>query len=450
MRYSLPMPDTLDDLNRTLEHEAPALFAALSPLGKRVIFPPDIPFQAAQARGKAFNATIGQITDGHGGAVRLPSLAGGLEGLSDDQLDRALLYSPVEGIRELREAWRAHQRRSLPPALRDVPSSLPVVTVGLTHGLSLVADLFGGEGRTVAVPTPFWGNYRQTFTTRTGARVVSAPGISRAESGAPRFNPRAIAEALAGQPAGEPAVAILNIPSNPGGYSPTDEERRALRDSLISVAETRPLVVVCDDAYAGLVYDDEIPRLSMFWELIGAHPDLVPVKVDGATKEVSFFGGRVGFLTFGVDPESGVAEALESKVKCLVRAALGSPVSVSQVLLLEALRSETLADEVEGLRRRLGRRVEVLRQALDGVDADLLRVLPFNSGCFALVELPEALGLESQDARLYLLEHQDTGLVSIAPRFLRIAHCSVAAEAIPELVRRIEWGVRERMTRLES
>lgn len=433
------MSDALDRLNRTLQEEAPALFAALSPLGRRVIFPPDIPFQAAQARGKAFNATIGQITDGRGGAVRLPSLARGLEGLPDESRDRALLYSPVEGFPELRRVWSEHQRRSLPDDLRDLSATLPQVTVGLTHGLALVADLFGGEGRTVAVAAPFWGNYRQTFATRTGAQMVSAPAFLDG-----RANPAAVARALTGLPEGEPAVAILNFPSNPGGYSPTPRERQSTREELISVAEVRPLVVVCDDAYAGLVYDDEIPRHSMFWELLGAHPNLVPVKVDGATKEVSFFGGRVGFLTFGVDGDSGAARALESKVKCLARATLGSPVAASQALLLEALRSDRLGDEVEALRRRLARRVEVLREALAAVDPDLLSPLPFNSGCFALTELPEDLGLSAEEVRHHLLDHEDTGLVSIAPRYLRIAHCSVRAEAIPELVQRIERGVRQR------
>src|SRR5688572_31950364 len=43
-----------------------SLFELLSPLGRRAFFPPDIPFQAAQARGKTYNGTIGQITDGYG------------------------------------------------------------------------------------------------------------------------------------------------------------------------------------------------------------------------------------------------------------------------------------------------------------------------------------------------------------------------------------------------
>ncbi|HEV7786256.1 MAG TPA: aminotransferase class I/II-fold pyridoxal phosphate-dependent enzyme, partial [Thermoanaerobaculia bacterium] len=257
------------------------------------------------------------------------------------------------------------------------------------------------------------------------------------------YNPRAIADALAGLPPGEPAVGILNIPSNPGGYSPDREERRATVESLVAEAGRRPLVVVCDDAYAGLVFEPEIPRESLFWELAGAHPNLVAVKVDGATKEFSFFGGRVGFLTFAVDPDSAAARSLENKVKLLVRSSVGSPVATSQVILLQALRQEGIAAEVEAIRALLQGRYEALQGALKKVDRRLLTPLPFNSGCFALIELPEALGLDSETVRKHLLAHHDTGLIAIAPRYLRIAHCSVDAAALPELVRRLEAAVAE-------
>ena len=86
---------------------------------------------------------------------------------------------------------------------------------------------------------------------------------------------------------------------------------------------------------------------------------------------------------------------------------------------------------------------DALKKALAGVDPALLTVLPFNSGCFALVELPEALGLTSEQVRRHLLDHHDTGLISLEPRYLRIAHCSVDAAALPELVRRLEKGISE-------
>jgi aspartate/methionine/tyrosine aminotransferase len=373
-------------VDAALERETPALFRALSPLGRRACSAEPPP-------------------------------------------------SAVAGLPEVRRRWRDWQRRAVDPS---VPSSMPLVTVGLSHGLSLLADLFGGTGRAVAIPRPFWGNYRQAFAVRTGARVLAPPGYVDG-----CYNIRAIAEALADLPAGEPAVALLNLPSNPGGYSLTAAERQAVRASLVEVAERRPLVVICDDAYAGLVYEPDVPRASLFWDLVGSHPNLVPVKVDGATKEFSFFGGRVGFLTFGLDPESDAARVLESKVKMLIRSGVGSPLAASQHVLLRALRKEGIEEEVEQVRLLLGSRYRALKEGLAGADPDLLTVLPFNSGCFALVELPEELGLTSEQVRWHLLEHHDTGLISIEPRYLRIAHCSVDAAALPELARRLEQGVAE-------
>lgn len=431
-------------INSLLQDGAPELFRALSPLGQRAFFPPDVPAQSAEARGKALNGTIGQITDGRGGAVPLPSLAAAFGGLSTEDLSRALLYSPIEGIPEVRQRWREWQRRGLPDAIPSSlpPSSLPIVTAGLTHSLSVLADLFAGEGRVVAIPRPFWGNYRQTFAVRTGAQVRSAPAYLQ-DDVVSRYNTEVFAEALDGLPEGEPAVVLLNLPSNPGGYSLTVQERREVLNSLRGVAERRPLVVICDDAYAGLVFEPDIPSASLFWDLAGAHPNLVPVKVDGGTKEFSFFGGRVGFITFACDPESEVARALESKVKMLVRSVIGSPVASSQVALLQALRDPEVEGEIQTIRELLAERYRALKQALAGVDPELLTVLPFNSGCFALVELPERLGLNAEQVRRHLLEHYDTGLIAMEPRYLRIAHCSVDAAALPELVNRLETGVRE-------
>jgi len=422
----------IEQLRDQIEGTSPALWKALSGLGRQVEFPPDIPFQAAQAKGKRFNGTIGQVTDGAGRPLALAPVEEALALATADR-DRALLYSPVQGLPAVREAWRRWQRRRVDDAL---PSSLPVVTVGLTHGLSLAADLFGGPERPIAVPAPFWGNYRQTFAVRTGARVVPA---SAYRDGA--YNPEAIVEALADVEPGRPAVAILNLPSNPGGYMPTEGERRRLCAALEAEADRRPLVVLCDDAYAGLVYEAGIARDSLFWDLIGRHERLIPIKIDGGTKEFSFFGGRVGFLTFPFEPQSDIAQALESKVKCLVRAVVGSPVATSQVLLQRALEAEDIEEQVEAVRLRLDRRYRVLRDALSGVDRRLMRPLPFNAGCFALIELAE--GIDPEAARRHLLDEHDTGLISIQPGYLRIAFCSVSAADLPELVARLERGVAE-------
>jgi aspartate/methionine/tyrosine aminotransferase len=407
------------ELDAALAAEAPALFAALSPLGRRAGL-------GAQPAATVPAAPRAELP---------PALRSAFGDLPAADLEAAFRASPVAGLPEVRQRWREWQRRAAPAA---APSSLPLVTVGLSHALSLVADLLGGEGRAVAVPNPFWGNYRQAFAVRTGARLLTAPAYVDG-----RYHPRALAEALSGLPPGEPAVALLNVPSNPGSYTPDGAERRATVESLLAEADRRPLVVVCDDAYSGLVFEPEISRVSPFWDLAGAHPNLAAVKIDGATKEFSFFGGRVGFLTFGVAPDSAAAAVLERKVGMLLRASIGAPVAASQVVVLQALRQEGIAAEIESVRRLLEGRYRALKAALRRVDPRLLTVLPFNSGCFALVEIPAALGIDAETVRRHLLARHDTGLISLAPRYLRIAHCSVDEAALPELVRRLEAGVAE-------
>ena len=79
----------LAEINSVLEKEAPILFRALSPLGREVFFPPDIPFQAQEAKGTTFNGTIGVFTDGEGNALPLESMSEVLD-LDTADLDTAL------------------------------------------------------------------------------------------------------------------------------------------------------------------------------------------------------------------------------------------------------------------------------------------------------------------------------------------------------------------------
>ena len=187
------MSDLLSSVNAALEADAPALARGLSSLGRRVFLPRGIPVQAQEARGKTYNGTIGLLTDGKGSAIPLPSMAAVLGNLPAEDVTPAFLYSPVTGLPELRRRWRQWQRRDLPGELAETPASLPLVTSGLSHSLSILADLFGGEGRTVVIPAPFWGNYNHIFTTRTGARIVSAPVYRDG-----RYNGRVFEEALEG------------------------------------------------------------------------------------------------------------------------------------------------------------------------------------------------------------------------------------------------------------
>lgn len=319
--------DPILDANKVIEEASPALWRSLSPLGRRAQQPANfLPLQTAEARGKPFNATIGQITDGRSRAVPLPTMAAALGGLADDERSRAFLYSPVEGLADLRHAWRQWQRRGV---RSELPSSLPIVTCGTAQARCLALEMVVEKGRAVAIRTGCRPGDLDLLTQKLGAQVLEIPPHHG------RFDPTIIARSLASLEKDEPAVVLLEFPREETGYMPTGHERSALRHSLIEIAEHRPLIVIVDDCWEV----PETPSNSLFWGLIGRHPNLVPIKVDGADGHLGFPGGRVGFLTFPFALESGIAVALESKVKMLLRAELGSPSTTTQVVLLQGLQA---------------------------------------------------------------------------------------------------------------
>lgn len=408
-------------LNADLTREHPAAAACLSGLGRRAFFPRGIPAQSADARDARYNATIGQVTDGHGSPLPLPAIAA-LLGELDAR--KSHLYSPPSGHADLRQAWAARQRRFSGGS--TAPTTLPFLTHGLTQALSFAAELFSDEDSPVIVPTPRWGNYDQVWGVRRAARLVDAPLFADRA-----FTVEPLRQALAGVDG--PATVVLNFPHNPSGFTPNHGQASALIEVVL--AHPHPLVILVDDAYAGMIWDEDVPTRSLFWDLAERHdPDRhVVLRADGVTKELLFFPGRVGFLTIAADPDSKAAAAFESKLAGLARSGNGSPVGPSQAAVLHALSQPDLDDQIAQAHATLRRRYERLHAALDRVAGDVLQPYPFNSGVFALVGL--GAGLDAEEARLKLLAEQDCGLVRIgAVNALRIAWCSVAEEDIDGIV----------------
>jgi len=415
-------------LNATLLREAPALMRCLSERGRVAAFPQGIPYQAAAARGTRVNATIGQLTDGYGEPMPLPEMARHVEALEPK---RTFLYSPVAGPRDLRTLWGKRQR-DLGSA--TTPSSTPFITHGLTHGLSLAAQLCADADLDVVVPTPCWGNYKLIVSLAGGGRVCSYPFFS-----GNGFNVDGLADQLA--QVRTKALIILNFPSNPTGYSPTPAEA----DRIVEVVShhSGPAVVVCDDAYQGWVYEDDVVRESLFWRLLAAaDPErLFPIKVDGATKELVFFASRVGFLTHGMTGDG--ENALLSKLKCLVRGTVGFAPGPSMALIHSALQDPGLQASFEVRRRQLASRYATVSRAVEALSPDDCVPYPFNAAFFALLRLSERH--DAQEVRQRLIDDYSVGTIAFAEQnALRIAYCSLHEEAISEAVGALAQSLRPR------
>jgi aspartate/methionine/tyrosine aminotransferase len=432
-----PLADTL---NRRLEAAAPEVLASLSSYGRRLYFPKGILSQGAEAREKAHrvNATIGIATEG-GEPMHLPSLQRHLVGVSARE---AWDYAPPAGRPSLRQRWR-EKLLAENPSLRGKSFGLPITTSAITHGLALVGDLFVEEGDRILLPDQLWGNYRLGYEVRLGAELVTFPFF--AGNG---FHVEAFANALAASASGrEKLLVLLNFPNNPTGYMPTEAEGRAIERELLARARagTR-LVVVLDDAYFGLFYHlgGESMTESLFGRLVGAHPNLLAIKLDGATKELFVWGLRCGFITYGpgrADSAAEVCEVLDAKTRGAIRAAISNSPMLSQSLVEKALASSSVADERkekhELLRARAARVFEVagaprFRESWD--------VYPFNSGYFMCVRVK---GADAEAVRKRLLEQEGIGVVSTSPTDVRIAFSCLEEEQVEPLFEALHRAIQE-------
>jgi aspartate/methionine/tyrosine aminotransferase len=427
-------------LNERLEQAAPAVLAMLSPLGRRLYFPKGILSQTAEAKQKAkrFNATIGIATEG-GGPMYLPSMH---RHLTDVAPADAYNYAPPAGRQTLRERWR-EKLIAENPSLRDKAWGMPITTSALTHGLALVGDLFVGENDRILLPDQLWGNYRLTYEVRLGAEIATYPFYAGGG-----FNVAGFAQALAAQAQErEKLVVLLNFPNNPTGYMPTPAEGRGIADALAGqAARGTKIVAVTDDAYFGLFYHlgAESMTESLFGLLTGVHPNLLAVKLDGATKELFVWGLRCGFVSFGPgDPASAevVCDVLDTKARGAIRGALSNSPMLSQTLVEKALETSSIADErkekAEVLRARAARVYEVVGRPAFRETFD---PYPFNSGYFMCVKVK---GVDAEALRLHLLDRHQVGLIATSPTDIRVAFSCLEMDQIEPLFETLDQAIRE-------
>ncbi len=437
---SSPLNPLARELNAALEETAPEVLAMLSPLGRRLYFPKGILSQSAEAKAKGhrFNATIGIATE-DGEAMHLASVHRHLRDVAPDD---AYPYAGGGGRPELRRRWRDKQLAEN-PSLRDKQFGLPIVTSALTHGLTLVGDLFIGEGDRILLPDKLWGNYRLGYEVRLGAEIATYPFYAGRG-----FNTAGFEEALAREADGrEKLVVLLNFPNNPTGYMPTEAEGAAIRAALVAQAERgTKLVVVLDDAYFGLFYHlgGASMEESLFGRLVGAHPNLLAIRLDGATKELFVWGLRCGFLTYGpgrADTAEAVCGALDAKTRGAIRGGISNSPMLSQTLVEQALASSSIDEERQQKCEILRARAELVHEiAYAPRFRESWEVYPFNSGYFMCLEVK---GVDAETLRLHLLDSHGTGLVATGPKDLRIAFSCLELSDIEPLFETIHRAIQE-------
>jgi aspartate/methionine/tyrosine aminotransferase len=431
------------ELNERLEKASPEVFSMLSALGRRLYFPKGILSQSAEATARAhrMNATIGIATEG-GEPMYLRSLASHLRDVSPAE---AFNYAPPAGQPALRERWK-EKALAENPSLRGKAFGLPIVTSAITHGLSLVGDLFVDPGDRVVLPDKQWDNYALTFETRLGAELVAHPFYAGGGFGVDAFG-EALASAAAGR---DKVLALLNFPNNPTGYVPSPAEGEGIVRHLLAQAERGTKVVaVLDDAYFGLFYHVGTRSMteSLFGPLTNRHPNLLAIRLDGATKELFVWGLRCGFLTFGpgrAETAKEVCEVLDAKARGAIRSWISNVPQLSQSLVAKALASSSLSDERKQKHEVLRARAERVHEVANAPRfRESWEVYPFNSGYFMCLR---ARGVDAERVRLRLLDRYGIGVIAAGGSDLRIAFSCLEQGEIEALFETLHRAIQELLT----
>src|SRR4051812_1940944 len=199
-------------------------------------------------------------------------------------------YPPARGIPALRQAIADHQKRFYDLAYD--PDTQVLVTTGATEAVAAALLAFVEPGDEVIALEPYYDSYAAGIAFAGGRRV---PVTLRAPSY------RLDLDELRAAVTPRTKVLLINTPHNPTGTVLTDLELRGIRD----LAVEHDLVVITDEVYEHLVYDDHrhIP-LATYEGMAGR-----TVSIGSAGKTFSVTGWKIGWVTGSPEVVTAVTTA---------------------------------------------------------------------------------------------------------------------------------------------
>ena len=201
-------------------------------------------------------------------------------------------------------------------------------------------------------------------------------------------------------------------------------------------------MVVTDDAYFGLFYNEDVLQESLFARLAGAHERILAIKVDGPTKESMGLPHRHAHLQCQrEDKRRGSLPGAGAKGRGAIRSTLSSVAMPSQSILAKAMADPDFPAECAEKRTILEARARKVQEILEDPDfADLWEPYPFNAGYFMCLRLK---GLDAERYRKHLLEKYGVGVIADGKSDIRVAFSSVEIEQLPELYATLAAAARD-------
>lgn len=298
-------------------------------------------------------------------------------------------YTPVGGYLELKEAISRKFKRD---NNLDYNTSQIVVSTGAKQSIFNIIQCLVGQGDEVILPSPYWVSYADMVTLAGGVVVEFKTGIGQDF----KMTPQQLEEAITPRT----KVLLYSSPCNPSGSVYTREELASL---AAVIAKHPELVVISDEIYEHIVFDEEMASLASFPEIY----DQVAT-VNGLSKGFAMTGWRIGFMAA---PQwlARACEVFQGQVTSGTN-------SIAQRAAITAL--ETDPSEIKYMTEAFKKRRDIvmeLAQEIEGFEVTLPK------GAFYLFpDVSQLFGRNLQgveinsanDLAMYLLEYANVATVS--------------------------------------
>ncbi len=446
------------------------LYKALSELGKRIYLPQGVFYWAGRAKKEAeimgtLGSAFGYEKDFIEGGTSewVPCYLEDIKNYTKLNINEIVPYPKISGLEGLKTIWKnwiiekslinkTIEKERLNRLENYI--STPVITSGLTNGIFFCCSLLLNSGDYIISPNKRWGNYDNIIEKLLGAKIKSFEFFIKS-----KFNVQGLKDAIYEVPKiQEKIVLILGFPNNPTGYIPKKEELEEIINVLRLAQKdiSKPIIVLVDDAYEPYIYSNNVINRSVFYDLHDLEEDIIPIKIDGITKEFLMYGGRIGFVTIGLKPDWVNSEEeldilkteINNKLSGLIRTTISNSNHFYQSLIINLFKdvgTDGLIKKRDKIKVLLKARYEKINAEFRKIKNSDISVDPNAGGFFVFVNL-NPKKFRANDFADHLLKKYKVGVIPIEKpndniNGIRIAYCSIDLTQITEFVNRINLAL---------
>ena len=248
-------------------------------------------------------------------------------------------YTATPGIPELRKAIaeKLLRENNLKYASEQI-----IVNIGAKHSVYESMQAVLDEGDEVILPAPYWVTYPETIKLAGGVMKVIQTDIANSYKITPEQLKKAITK--------KTAMLLINSPNNPGGFTYTPDELKA----IAKVLEGTDIMVLSDEIYERLVYGD-----TKFVSFASLSEDAYKrtIVINGFSKTFAMTGWRLGYTAGPVE----VIKAMDRLQSHMTQ----NPVSFVQAGGLAAFSDPN--NEVEKMRLEFEKRGKYIADRLNAI-----------------------------------------------------------------------------------